>query len=223
MKDELSVRSLRRRWKPNKERLNTERDHHPTVIRVHRAFSWMAHVEKLEADSDPDTTLICRWVAFNALYGQWNTEKREPVPDRKCWQEFLWTLVDLDESGHMADVLTGHKRLVMSILDDEYLSSFFWEQPSSERARKSKKAKYDARTWYLEKRWGLILERLVERIYLIRCQLIHGAATHAGKLNRVSLRRCSFMLGRLLQATLLVIVDHGADRDWGTMCYPPQI
>ena len=222
MKDVLTVRSLRRRWKPNKERLNSEQDRHPTVIRVHRAFSWIAHVENLKADTDLDTALICRWIAFNALYGQWNTETRDPVPDRRAWQAFLQRMLALDESGHFADALTGHRRLVMSILDDEYLSGFFWEDPSHERARKSKKSKYDARTWYLEQRWALILERLVERIYLIRCQLIHGAATYGGKLNRASLRHCSTMLALLLQAMLLIMVDHGADEDWGTMCYPPQ-
>jgi hypothetical protein len=50
---------------------------------------------------------------------------------------------------------------------------------------------------------------------------MHGAATHGGKLNRDSLRRCSIMLGHLLQAALLVLIDHGSDEDWGEMCYPP--
>ena len=70
--DELTVRDLRRRWKPIKERLNAVQDNHPTAIRVHRVFSWMARVEELEDGVDLDVALICRWVAFNALYGQWN-------------------------------------------------------------------------------------------------------------------------------------------------------
>ena len=48
----LTVRDLRRRWKPIKERLNAEQDSHPTAIRVHRAFSWMARVEELEDGTD---------------------------------------------------------------------------------------------------------------------------------------------------------------------------
>lgn len=80
-KPTLTVRDLRRRWKPSKERLNAEQDSHPTTIRVHRAFSWMARVEELEDDADLDIALICRWIAFNALYGQWNDVKREPAPD----------------------------------------------------------------------------------------------------------------------------------------------
>ena len=219
--DELTVRDLRRRWKPTKERLNAEQDSHPTAIRVHRAFSWMARVENMEDGADLDVALICRWVAFNALYGQWDEEKREPATDFASWQRFLGRILELDATSQLGNALVEHRNLVMSILDDEFLSRFFWEEPSDVRARKSKKAKYDAQTWYLENRWVMILDRLVERIYLMRCQLMHGAATFGGRLNRESLGRCSDMLGHLLQAVLLAVIDHGADEDWGAMCYPP--
>ena len=29
------------------------------------------------------------------------------------------------------------------------------------------------------------------------------------------------MLGHLIEAVVMVVADHGADEDWGTMCYPP--
>ena len=67
----------------------------------------------------------------------------------------------------------------------------------------------------------MILDRLIERIYLLRCQLVHGAATYNSQLNRTSLNRCIPMLRHLLNAILLAMIDHGADEDWGTMCYPP--
>jgi len=173
------------------------------------------------APSGLDVTLICRWIAFNASYGQWNEEKREPGPDIVSWQQFFDRVLAVDKSGHISNVLTEHKKLVMSILDDEYLSRFFWEDPSDERARKSKKAKFNAQTWYLEQRWVMVLDKLVERIYLMRCQLMHGAATFGGKLNRISLRNCSVMLGHLLQGVILALIDHGSAEDWGAMCYPP--
>jgi hypothetical protein len=44
----------------------------------------------------------------------------------------------------ISSILTEHKKLVLSLLDDEYLSRYFWEEPSSKRAGQSKKAKYDA-------------------------------------------------------------------------------
>ena len=47
-------------------------------------------------------------------------------------------------------------------------------------------------------------------------------ATYGGKLNRTSLKHCVTMMQRLLPAMLLVWIDHGADEDWGPMCYPPM-
>jgi hypothetical protein len=55
----------------------------------------------------------------------------------------------------------------------------------------------------------------------MRCQLVHGAATYGGKLNRTSLGRCVTMMQRILPAVLGVWIDWGADEDWGDMCYPP--
>ena len=213
---------LRRRWKPAKERLHAEQQDHPTAIRIHRVFSWLQRVEQLEDGADLDIALLCRWIAFNALYGKWDEKAGEPMADRDCLRMLLDRLLNLDAEARIPSVLNEHKKLVMSILDDEYLSRFFWEDPSPKRAGQSKKAKFDARTWYIEERWVMVLSRLLERIYFLRCQLVHGAATHGGKLNRTSLRRCNRMLECLLPSFMLVVIDHGADEDWGRMCYPPQ-
>jgi hypothetical protein len=216
-----SVRDLRRRWKPKKQKLLAELSDHSTCVRLHRTFSWLQRCEAATDSADADLQLMCLWIAFNGLYGQWHQTRREPMPDRPSWQSFLTRILQLDSTGHAKAMLTAQRDLVMSILDDEYLSNYFWEEPSDLRASKSKKSKFDARTWYVEGRWGMILERVVERIYLLRCQLVHGASTFGGKLNRATLQRCVTMLQHVLQAALLVIIDHGDGEYWGDMCYPP--
>jgi len=216
----LTAHELRRRWKPKKEVLLRASDDHPTCIRLHRAFSWLTRCEE-DADSDLDLSLLCIWISFNGLYGQWDDQRREPQPDRESWRAFLDRILAIDAAKHVSLMLTGERELVMSILDDEYLSGFFWEEPSDIRASKSKKSKFDARTWYIDGKWRLILDRLLERIYLLRCQLVHGAATHGGKLNRDSLRNCVQMMRSLMNAVLLVVIDFGDQEDWGLMCYPP--
>ena len=217
-----TVRALRRRWKPHKERLSADGGEQPTSIRFHRACSWIDRVEKQVDCEDYDVELVCLWIAFNSLYGQWDVERREPRPDRECWRQFLDSVLRLDQTGYIAEALVEHKRLVMTLLEDQHLSSFFWQEPSEKRARQSRKAKYNAQTWYIEERWAMILDELLKRLYLMRCQLVHGAATHGGKLNRTALKHCVWMIKRLLPAFLMVWIDHGADEDWGPMCYPPQ-
>ena len=79
-------------------------------------------------------------------------ENGKPAPDFARWQRFLGRILELDATGQLGNALVEHRNLVMSILDDEYFSRFFWEDPSDVLTRKSKKAKYDAQTWYLKKR-----------------------------------------------------------------------
>ncbi len=217
----LTVRELRRRWKPHKERLASLQPNHPTSIRFHRAASWLARIEDLDAQQHADQVLVFQWIAFNCLYGQWNETRQEPLSDRECWRRFLERVLSIDHTGHLALVLEEQKPLVLSVLDDPYLSSFFWQDPSGGRASHSRRVRQEALTWYLERRWLVILERTLDRVYLMRCQLVHGAATCGSKLNRDSLRRARLVLGHMLCGMTLVYIDHGADEDWGPMCYPP--
>ena len=70
-----TIRDLRRRWKPHKERLGVLRKEHPTSVRFHRACSWMARVEQMPDGQDHDLGLVGLWIAFNSLYGQWDCQK----------------------------------------------------------------------------------------------------------------------------------------------------
>lgn len=220
MSDSMTAQDLRRQWKPIKDRLKREHNDDSTAIRIHRAFSWMDQAE--ENATDFDLTLLYQWIAFNALYGQWVEASREPAPDKATWRNFVDRILALDSTKQIEGTLIENKRLVMTLLDDEYLSKFYWQDPTDLRARKSKSVKYNAQSWYIEERWTMIMDKVMDQIYLIRCQLMHGAATHNSKLNRTSLKRCSIMLGHLLQAFLVVIIENGADEDWGIMCYPPM-
>jgi hypothetical protein len=188
-------------------------------VRLHRAFSWLERAET--AAGDDDTRLVCLWIGFNALYCRWDPPRREPLPDRQCWREFLDRVLALDDDGRIGNGLVTNRDLVQSILDDEYLSTYFWQEPGEGRARRARKSGFEAADWYRDRKWSLLLERVVERVYLLRCQLVHGAATYGSKLNRSALDRCSRLLETVLHDVLLVVIDAGLGEDWGPMCYPP--
>lgn len=217
-----TVHQLRSQWKTHKLRLSGINKEHPTPVRFHRACSWLLRIEQMNDDSDLDLDLSCRWIAFNALYGVWDEARREPRPDRDSWRKFLSRILNLDCDSIITDMLQTNRNLVMSLLKDEYLSLYFWEDPTDKRASQSKKAMYNARTWYQQEQWSLILENALERIYLMRCQLIHGAATYNSGKNRTSLKRCAMMLEHVLVSTMRVLIEQGADEDWGPLCYPPM-
>lgn len=126
--DAITVRDLRRLWKPHKERLNGHAAEHPTAIRFHRACSWLQRAEQTTKD-DLDLALLSQWVAFNSLYGQWNHEAREPLADNECWRHFIERMLKLDKEGHIVDASNENKPLVMSIFEDEFLSC--WRRSES--------------------------------------------------------------------------------------------
>ena len=43
----------------------------------------------LATNPDLDGALLAQWIAFNALYGQWDGVKRQSLPDRESWRQFL--------------------------------------------------------------------------------------------------------------------------------------
>jgi hypothetical protein len=134
----VSVRDMRRQWKRHKERLNGQNAEHPTSIRFHRACSWLQRAEQFNPMDDLDLALLNQWIAFNSLYGQWNTSNNEPLPDVLCWQQFLERMLALDKNQFVVNALMDHKPLAMTIFDDEYLSRYFWQDPTDQRANKSK-------------------------------------------------------------------------------------
>jgi len=218
--DELTVRDLRRLWKPHKARLAGQVTGDATNTRLHRAFSWLNYVERMDDPADDDLALVARWTAFNALYGQWNQQAGDPMPDRECWQVFAQRVMELDAEGRMVAILRQHQPLAVTIFEDRYLSRHYWQDPEAHRGD-GRAARRRAQTYFAEQRWLYIVEQLLGRIYLIRCQIVHGAANHGSRLNRDSLRHCSVVLGHLLGGMIRVMIDHGADEDWGIMCYPP--
>jgi hypothetical protein len=233
------VIALRARWKPTKNRLVDADENQDLCIRVHRSLSWMARVEELEAvgaEAEPqpnpafgpdpttawyDDALVMRWIGFNSLYGIWDEERKEPARDLESCTEFIKRVVDLDADEVIGDTLTEHRDLVMSILDDGFLDRYFWKSPGEEKLRKAQNAVRKGERLYAEGRLFVLTDFVVRRIYNLRCQMVHGAASRGGTINRESAQRCADLLGHLMPAFLRVVIDHGAEMDWGPLCYPP--
>jgi hypothetical protein len=211
----MTVHQLRRQWKPQKLRLQSKKPNHPTAIRFHRACSWLDHAQKQVLP--PDLLLIVQWIAFNALYAQGDDENG----DIQSWKVFLEHILEIDSDGVLGKCLRDNRPLVLDIVSDQYLSGFFWR--SIGRRNPFDAASERAKCTNLLNRsdWHRVLHELIHRIYLLRCQMAHGAATFGSELNRTALKRCTRMLEHLLPAILLVWSKHGADEDWGPIPYPP--
>lgn len=59
----VTVRDLRRLWKPHKERLNGQDAENSTNVRFHRAFSWLQRAERITGADDLDLALLNQWIS----------------------------------------------------------------------------------------------------------------------------------------------------------------
>ncbi|TVQ32703.1 MAG: hypothetical protein EA376_04885 [Phycisphaeraceae bacterium] len=220
----LFVRDLRRRWKPVKEGEAAAPEHEAVRIRLHRCFSWMQRIEDLAAaglDAD-DARLVYGWIAMNSLYGRWDQERKEPVTDRESLATFLHRLFKHDHDDVLGATVKAHRKLAESIVGDEFLNKHFWREGDENSIRSVQRAMYRLRSEIGDGKCHKALASTLDRVYLARCQLVHGAATFEGKLNRTAVRRCARFMEIALPAITTVIIDHAWEEDWGNLCYPPS-
>lgn len=215
-----SVVELRTLWKPTKERLyaaSRGRAKHPLPIRMHRSLSWLEAIELAGDSLTLDQALIFEWISLNALFGRWDDEANEPLKDSKALKDFERKILGIDKEAKIASTLIDSKDLVLAILEDKFVNRHFWQETDSTKDFSFKRAEYA----FHEENWGLLLSKLLDRIYFVRCQLVHGASTFESDLNRKTVARSKELLRSMLDAFLLVIIESGATVDWGDLCYPP--
>lgn len=64
-----------------------------------------------------------------------------------------------------------------------------------------------------------LLEIVLERLYTLRNQLIHGGATFNSKLNRSQLKDACNIMQLLVPIIIDIMLDNG-EHDWGEIAYP---
>lgn len=172
-----------------KERQRAIRDEFDEALglRVHRALSWLGRAEQ-EPD-DPDARFIFLWIAFNAAYAQGFPNWNAPT-EKNLFSQFLQKLVDLDSTNQLYGLLwQKYPSSIRNLLDNKFVYQPFWDYQAGiltadswkERFGISKAAAHKA----IASRDALnVLSVVLDRLYVLRNQLRHGAATWNSTQNR---------------------------------------
>lgn len=213
--DVATVSALRERHRAVRSNQNEA-----LAIRLHRALSWLQRAA--HNDNDDDTRFIQLWIAFNAAYaGEFDSEQSE----RERVASFVARLCAADTQQHLHTLLfkqfTGPIR---RLIDNRYVFAPFWralrDHDSSERWKSqfsaSRKAAMDA---LLGHRTTDLLTIVLDRLYVLRNQLVHGGATWNSRINRDQLRDANALLGALLPIIIGVMMETDAFED-DAIAYP---
>ena len=189
-------------------------------VRLHRAISWLVRSERETADDD--ACFIFQWIALNAAYAR---EFSREESERERLRQFHARLIALDAQARLHDALFRQfSGPIRTLIENKFVFEPFWtalrEHDASERWETSfSGSRKAALAALMNKETAAVLSIVFDRLYVLRNQLVHGAATWNSKVNRAQLRDGVAILRTLVPLVLAVMLEH-PDEDFGEVLYP---
>ena len=189
------------------------------TIRLHRAISWLKSAEKQEENLD--LKFISLWVSFNACYAV-DLNGIISKPEKTKLRDFTSSLVQFDRT-RLYNLFWGkYSGPVKVLIENKFVFEKFWEYNRGEAndyLPVFNKSIASATNCLSKQNIEGLIEIVLERLYTLRNQLIHGGATYNSKLNRSQLRdACNIM--QLLVPIIIDIMLENGEHDWGEIAYP---
>lgn len=187
--------------------------------RMHRAISWL---ECAAESGSIDIEFISLWISFSACFAV-DTQGDHPLAEHQEFQSFVDKLIakDIDKklysclweeySGHVKALIRNpyvfHEFWVSSRNGDD-----LWEDAFNQSSLKALNALSRQRVPDL---FMIVLDRL----FVLRNQLVYGGATYKGKVNRQQVEDGAGLLGNIMPIVIEIMLAND-DSDWGDIAYP---
>ncbi|MGR6873355.1 hypothetical protein ACU6U9_13840 [Pseudomonas sp. HK3] len=216
--------ALQQQYNELKQQLKSKRDvfsdTHST--RLHRALSWLncaAHQQ-----DDVDLQLISLWIAFNACYAV-DQGGSESLAERFAFQGFVEKLVSHDHDKKIyACLWQTYSGPVKALIKNPYVYSGFWQAKRDDVNSDGWREPFDqlsvsALNHLSRQNVPQLLSIVLDRLFVLRNQLIHGGATYASQVNREQVEDGAQLLSSLVPI-MIEIMLHAESEDWGNIYYP---
>ena len=211
----MTSTTLKKKLKSRSEAMN---ETHRT--RLHRAISWLKAAE--EHDSNPDIQFITLWISYNACYAV-DEKNEEELTEREYFNEFIAKLNFYDREQRFFKLLwekySGPVRL---LIQNEFLFKPFWDYQRTKK--RNWKASHDksiqmANNFLAKQEVTKLMEVVLDRLYTLRNQILHGGATYKSKVNRSQVRDANNILKLLVPIVIDIMIEQ-SEEDWGDIYYP---
>ncbi len=192
-------------------------------VRVHRALSWLDRAEQELERQDSDAAFIFLWLSFNAAYAN-EYEGVTRAKARETYVAFFERLVGYDEQRLIYNILwQKYSGAVRSLLENKFVFQRFWDHISGMPGADDWQDKFSAAKRASQRALAAqdtvtVLGIVMDRLYTLRNQLIHGGATWNGSWNRTQLRDAVALLSELMPIIITLMMQHG-DAVWGNASY----
>lgn len=199
------------------ERLNFSENN---AIRIHRAISWLESANDVKENDD--LSFISLWVSFNACYAV-QVPSENLLSEKENFRVFLTKLVKHDAERRFYNLLwnqfSGPVRL---LINNQYIYKPFWDFQRGEIKdwkRSFESSVTNSLKYLSEQKIVELLEVVLDRLYTLRNQLVHGGATYKSEVNRSQVIDGKNILSMLVPLIIEIMVDNH-EEDWGEIYYP---
>lgn len=210
----MSAADLKQKLKQHKETPEA------LAVRLHRAISWLKCAE--ENTGNYDLQFLSLWISYNACYAIDEKSENE-LTERKQFNDFISKLVSHDHEKRFYSLLwhkfSGPVRL---IIDNQFIYKPFWEAQRGENVNWKKlfeKSNEDAQKYLSKFEVAKLIEVVLDRLYMLRNQIMHGGATYKSKVNRSQVKDAVNIL-KLFIPIIIDIMIENRNEDWGEIYYP---
>ena len=129
-----------------------------------------------------------------------------------------------DQSRLKGLVWQEYPKSIRTLVENPYVFHAFWSWQSGGITKAGWKDRFDKANRYALKsleqgNTSAVLSIVLNRIYTLRNQIIHGGATWQGKVNRAQVRDCARMMGRLVPTIIAILMDHPFEQ-WPDAAWP---
>ncbi len=195
-------------------------------VRLWRASSWLACAETQQ--DNPDLQFISLWIAFNACYSV-DEEKPQQTGERETFQRFAYKLSKHDEQKKIFNCLwQTYSGPIRTLIENQYVFAPFWEAQrllsqnktdDTDWKNRFDKSSKSAMHFLMDKKVPELLGVVLDRLYVLRNQLMHGGATWNSRVNRQQAKDgCRIMLS--LMPIIIQTMMEASTEQWGEIYYP---
>ncbi len=190
-----------------------------TAVRLHRAISWLQCAEEA---TTVDMEFIALWIAFSACCSI-DHQGDHPLQNHDQFIRFIDLLVEHDTSRKIYNCLweeySGH---VKALIRNPYVFHSFWvsqRQGNNDWEPLFNQSSVAALNALSRGRVSDLSSIVLDRLFVLRNQLIYGGATFKGRINREQVEDGAGLLGTLLPIIIeIMMVTEGVN--WGEIAYP---
>ena len=204
------------------EKISEPRTH--LTLRLRRALSWARKAH--ESWEDDDASFIFLWISFNSMYGEDTTDYSEST-EQDSFRHFWERVVDLDPKKTVYSAMWDCWDVAMDkLINNQFVYRDFWKHTNglpgyADWGKRLSREIEDAKLFF-RRGDGIAASRLLlARLYVLRNQLHHGGATHAGKTNRDQVVAGAEVMAALIPPCIGVMIAN-PNANWGKPYYPPE-